>query len=92
MKQAEQERVENIAKVRLEKRHMLNKRTSTYIALEEMDFTWSTRQVKEFDSLWEDGYSLEYIAEYFNRALDEAALLLMDRVKKNKLKANAKVK
>ncbi|WP_035350195.1 hypothetical protein [Fictibacillus gelatini] len=67
---------------RLEQRYMKKRRCNIYIALEELDFIWSYKEIEEFDQLWREGYSLNYISDYFNRDIDEVAILLIDRTKK----------
>lgn len=72
---------------------MKEERMDTYIALEEMDYTWDLKEVHEFDELWttgrEEGKSPEYlirdIAEYFGREEDEIAILALDRGRKGKI-------
>lgn len=70
----------------LESRHLTNERLGVYLALEELDFVWSTKQVEEFDNLWSEGMSLKNISLYFNRDIDELAILLIDRARKGKAK------
>ncbi len=77
---------EKVHRRQVERMYHLKKRNDTYIALEDTDFTWDLMQVTEFEYLWREGYSLQGIAEYFDRDIDEVALLLMDRIKKDKIK------
>lgn len=49
-----------------------------YLALENLNFTWSTEDVVGFQKLWFHGFSLGWIAESFNRDMDEVALLVID--------------
>jgi hypothetical protein len=67
------------------KRRNRQKQRNDYIALEELDFTWNRQEVREFDELWNAGYSLEYIAEHFDRDVDEVAILAMDLAIKGKI-------
>jgi hypothetical protein len=53
-----------------------------YIALEEFNFFWEQEQVFEFDLLWREGWSIWYIADYFQRDPDEVLILYMDRIRK----------
>jgi len=53
-----------------------------YIALEDLNLDWKREQVYVFDQLWIEGYSLEYISKKFNREIDEVAILVMDRCRK----------
>ncbi|RBW68856.1 helix-turn-helix domain-containing protein [Bacillus taeanensis] len=74
-------KVEGNTTAMLERSYMKEERGVIYTALEELDFHWSERDVRIFDALWREGKSLIAIAEYFNRDLDETALLLMDRAR-----------
>lgn len=77
----------------LERKFMKEDRLTTYIACEELDFTWSNEQVSEFDKRWREGRkcgstSLEMIAELserFKRLPEEIAILALDRGMKSKL-------
>jgi hypothetical protein len=80
-KQIEQSAVHGI-----EKRYLKAERLYTYIALEEINFLWSLSEVHEFDQLWNDGYSIEYMAEYFNRKPIEILILALDRAEKGMIK------
>jgi len=53
-----------------------------YIALDDLNLDWKREQVYVFDQLWIEGYSLEYISKKFNREIDEVAILVMDRCRK----------
>jgi len=53
-----------------------------YIALEDLNLDWKRGQVDVFDKLWIEGYSLEYISNKFKREMDEVAILVMDRCRK----------
>lgn len=66
----------------LEKKYMKKRRTSTYVALEELNFFWDLKEVMEFDRMWNDGHSLHSISNHFNRNIEECAILLMDRSEK----------
>lgn len=57
-----------------------------YIALEEINFTWEHSEVRTFCKLWRAGHSLENIAKYLKRDMDEVAVLLMDQIRENKIK------
>ncbi|HEX7065893.1 MAG TPA: FeoC-like transcriptional regulator [Bacillales bacterium] len=59
---------------------------NSYIALEEMNFVWTKRQVKKFVWMWRSGESLNEIARHFKRDPDECGLLLMDLARKGKVK------
>jgi hypothetical protein len=65
----------------------LKKRYSeTYVLFEDTDFYWDERDVLHFDRMWNEGYSLEDIATYFQRHEDEIALLVIDRARKGYIK------
>ncbi|MED5050609.1 hypothetical protein P9850_01830 [Anoxybacillus rupiensis] len=80
-KQIEQSAVHGI-----ERSYLKAERLYTYIALEGFDFLWSLKEVHEFDYLWDEGYSIEYMADYFNRKPIEVLLLALDRAEKGKIK------
>lgn len=69
----------SLKQVRQEYKQLLQ---THYIALEEMNFFWKESQVKEFDQLWREGWSIYYISDHFNRDPDEVLLLYLDRIKK----------
>ena len=77
---------ENKALAKINRYYLTENRKPLYIALEEMDFTWSTKDVKEFDKLWKKGKSLVELAKHFNRTTEEVAVLVMDRALKDKIK------
>ena len=54
----------------------------TYIALEDLDFMWSDADVETAKRMWDDGISLDSIAETTKREHDEVALLIMDLARK----------
>lgn len=68
-------------------------RAMPYIALEEIDFLWSLEDVYEFELMWTKGVEKETpiheliheIAEYFNRDVDEVAVLVMCRKRKGRI-------
>jgi hypothetical protein len=78
--------VEQYAITMIENLHMTEKRQKVYIALEDLDFIWDIRQVRELDEMWRRGFSLQYMAEYFDRDPDEVALLLMDRLRRGRIR------
>lgn len=57
-----------------------------YIALEEMNFDWKVEHVSEFETLWNEGYSLHEISKKLKRDMDEVAILVMDRCQKGFIK------
>lgn len=62
-------------------------RKSIHIACEEMDFTWSIQEVREFRTLWRAGVSVQDIAKYFNRDEREVEILIIDQFKSGKAKS-----
>ncbi|MGO4888018.1 helix-turn-helix domain-containing protein [Anaerobacillus sp. MEB173] len=70
---------------RLEKRFMKKRRMKIYTALEELDFHWDEQEVSTFIELWNNGFSLNEIAQRFSRDIDEAAILLMDLGRKKRI-------
>lgn len=78
--------VEQLAIRSIENYHMTERRQEVYIALEDLDFIWDIRQVLELDEMWRRGFSLQYMAEYFNRDPDEVAILLMDRLRRGRIR------
>jgi hypothetical protein len=81
-----EKQIEGSAIYGIEKSYLKAERLYTYIALEEINFLWSLSEVLEFDQLWNDGYSIEYMADYFNRKPIEVLLLALDRAEKGKIK------
>lgn len=51
-----------------------------------MNFDWDSGAVDVFDQLWNEGRSISYIAEAFERDIDEVAILAIDRVRKGFIK------
>jgi hypothetical protein len=78
--------VEQLAIRSIESYHMTEQRQKVYIALEELNFIWDFRQVRELDEMWRRGFSLQYMAEYFDRDPDEVAILLMDRLRRGRIR------
>lgn len=84
---------ENSAIRGIERRLMKSDRLTTYIACEELDFTWCEEQVKEFEKLWKLGRkngktNIEMIirlSEHFKRTQEEVAILLIDRGMKSRI-------
>jgi hypothetical protein len=70
----------------LEAFHLKKQRRVTYLALEELDFSWSEAETREMKRLWNDGTPLEDIAEHFGREADECFILLFDLARKGKIK------
>jgi hypothetical protein len=81
-----EKQIEESAIYGIHKRYLKKERNNTYIALEELDFTWSMEEVFEFEKMWNEGKSLMEIAEHFGRTHEEVAVLIMDRALKGKIK------
>ncbi len=77
---------ENFSITRLENRYMQKQRRKLYIALEELDFTWSDEEVKQVIKMWKRNTPLIEIADHFNRMDEEVAVLIMDLSMKDKIK------
>jgi len=56
-----------------------------YIALMNLDFSWSWPKVLVVKKLWNAGYHIAEIAEEVDRIIDEVALLIMDLARKKKI-------
>jgi hypothetical protein len=52
-----------------------------HIALEELNFLWELTDVEEVEKMWNMGIPITFIADNFERDIDEVALLIMDRVR-----------
>lgn len=57
-----------------------------YIACEEMDFTWTQDQLRDFNRMWKQGLSHIEIAEHLNRDPYEVILLVLDYIRINRIK------
>lgn len=57
-----------------------------YLVLEDVNWYWDEREVKQFDALWKQGKDIWEIASAFDRDPDEVALLVMDRRKKGAIR------
>jgi hypothetical protein len=73
----------------MEQYYLRNKRSSIYIALEEVedaDFYWSPLEINRFDELWKKDTSIVEIAKEMKRSEIAVFLLSLDRVFRNKVK------
>jgi len=70
----------------LQKKYHKEERNNTYLVGEDEDLRWDLNKVLNFDFLWNEGHSLQDIANYFKRDIDEVAYLVIDRAKKGKIK------
>lgn len=58
----------------------------TYIACEQVNFTWSDLDVLQADHMWREGLSIEDMAVAFNRPVNEVFILLLDRLDSGRIK------
>lgn len=73
--------------MKLERRYMVKEsRRVLYTALEDLDFHWDYEEVKEFKQMWKKGFSIQEMAEYFERPQEEVAVLIIDRAMKDSIK------
>ncbi len=61
-----------------------------YYCLDDLDgwglsLDWYEDDVKEFDKLYHEGKSVQWLSEYFGRGTDEVAILILDRAIKEKI-------
>lgn len=73
---------ENLTISLIHERYMTKRRDNIYIALEDLDFIWSRKEVRQFDCMWEQGLGVHDIAKVLGRDPDEVFILAMDRVRK----------
>ena len=59
---------------------------NNYIALLDLDFSWSTEDKEIIIEFWNQGESIKYISEKVEREVDEVFLLLLDLARKKKIK------
>jgi hypothetical protein len=59
---------------------------NVYIACLDWNFVWTKSDVEEVRQMWKMGIPLDYIAENFDRDKDETAMLLMDLIRKRKIR------
>ena len=57
-----------------------------YVACEDYNFLWSEEDVFDFECQWNEGKTLEEMAEYFNRPQIEVLFLALDRAELGKIK------
>lgn len=53
----------------------------TYLACEDLDFSWTKQEVMDFGYLWREGRTLDEMARYFKRTPEEILILALDRAK-----------
>jgi hypothetical protein len=78
-----------MAKVNTEDRKVngchFRQRNNIYIALEEVDLTWSLGEVMDIREMWNAGVPLTDIARKVKRQPDELALLIFDQAIQGKI-------
>lgn len=52
-------------------------RKKRVIVLEDLDFLWDESELLEMAQIWKMGFSIHYIAEYYDRDPDEVLLALI---------------
>ena len=63
----------------------MRNRDNNFIALMDLDFSWSWPKITLVRKLWIEGYKISEIAEQVDRIIDEVAILIMDQARKGKL-------
>lgn len=58
-----------------------------YIALDELNFDWSMKQVRAVEEMYQQGISIQDMARKIKRTKLEVALLVIDRAEKGYIKA-----
>lgn len=82
--------IENSTVSKLEKVYLKRKRNQIYIALEDIDFIWSEKEVQKFKLMWDSDYSAQEIASKLKRPIDDVAMLIYDQALKKKIKPREK--
>jgi len=57
-----------------------------YIALSDLDFFWFPEEVEQVEKSWRNGLHIIDIAKQVGRDTDEVAILLMDLVRRKRIK------
>ncbi|ANB66178.1 hypothetical protein GFC29_3849 (plasmid) [Anoxybacillus sp. B7M1] len=70
------------AAVRQLSKHLVKSRREIYIVLDEFDLEWRTPDILQFQEWWHKGFSLEWIASYFDRDIDELAIVAIDQARR----------
>ena len=76
---------ENMTISGIERSYMKNKRVDTYIALEELDFVWCTREIEQFRAMWRAGYDIWKIAKLLGRSHHDVVMLAYDQHMKGRI-------
>lgn len=69
-----------------ERYYMTKYRRRVYVALEDLDFTFDEADLPMIIHMWEEGLSIWDIARAFDRDPDEITVLIMDLVRKDRIK------
>lgn len=56
------------------------------IVLEDANFIWEEKELREMVKLWKKGYSIEYMAEHYERDPDDVLLALIHLAKEDRIK------
>lgn len=70
--------------------HWKRRYGETYVALEEVNFMWSTHEVNDFIRLWEADVSLRGLQKRFRRSQNDIAVLILDLAQNGRIKPRAK--
>lgn len=76
---------ENKTISRMELAYMKKERVDTYVALEEVDFIWCTREIEQFRAMWRAGYDIWKIAKLLGRSHHDVVMLAYDQHLKGKI-------
>lgn len=58
-----------------------------HICLEKLDFSWYKKEVEKVKNMWEEGHHIKDIAQVMDREVDEVFLLLLDLIRRKKIKS-----
>lgn len=70
---------ENGAIQRLERAYLKKEFGVRHIACENLDFSWTRKEVRQFRELWNGGISITDIAKFLKRREEEVAILIIDQ-------------
>jgi hypothetical protein len=68
--------------IRQIEKHFKKSRRNIYTLLEEFSLEWKTIDILAFQKLWYRGFSLKWIAEYFDRDIDEMTVVAIDQARR----------
>jgi hypothetical protein len=60
-------------------------RKNRIIVLEDLNFMWDEEELFDIECLWNDGSSIMYISNYFDRDPDEVILAIMHLAKEDRI-------